>query len=142
MQALCQAEVLREAFLTQLDDFLADEKPPPSVQQFAGTLATQAWNRLAEIDGRIQAASENWKVARMAPVDRNVLRIAVCELLTEPNTPYRVVIDEAVEIGKTFGTADSGAFINGVLDTVYKAIVEEQQAAEETSKSQKVETSK
>ena len=122
MQALCQAEVLRESFLEQLVEFLRDETPPDSVERYAKTLATESWQHLEQIDQNIQAASENWKVARMAPVDRNILRVAMCELLHHPETPPHVVIDEAVEIGKLFGTAESGAFINGVLDAAYKSL--------------------
>jgi len=122
MQALCQAEVLRESFLEQLVEFLRDETPPDSVERYAKTLATESWQHLEQIDQNIQAASENWKIARMAPVDRNILRVAMCELLHHPETPPHVVIDEAVELGKLFGTAESGAFINGVLDAAYKSL--------------------
>ena len=122
MQALCQAEVLREAFLSQLVEFLRDESPPDQVERYAKKLATEAWEHLEQIDTHLQAASENWTVPRMAPVDRNILRVAMCELLHHPETPPHVVIDEAVEIGKLFGTADSGAFINGVLDAAYKSL--------------------
>ena len=122
MQALCQAEVLREAFLSQLNEFLRDESPPDQVERYAKKLATESWEHLEQIDQHLQAASENWKVARMAPVDRNILRVAMCELLYHPDTPPHAVIDEAVELGKLYGTAESGAFINGVLDAAYKAL--------------------
>lgn len=122
MQCLCQAEVLRETFLEQLVEFLRDESPPAAVERYAKTLATESWEHLDQIDQNLQAAAENWKVARMAPVDRNILRVAMCELLHHPETPPHAVIDEAVEIGKLFGTAESGAFINGVLDAAYKSL--------------------
>lgn len=122
MQALCQAEVLREDFLSQLDEFLADEEPPGDVQDYARDLVQKAWEEIESIDAQIQTVSEHWKVSRMSPVDRNVIRVGVCELLHHPEVPRKVVIDEAVEIGKGFGTAESGAFINGVLDAVRKRI--------------------
>jgi N utilization substance protein B len=73
---------------------------------------------LASIDERITKASTNWRLERMARVDRNVLRLGVWELSQRPDVPRAVVLDEAVEIAKRFGTEDSGAFVNGVLDRV------------------------
>jgi N utilization substance protein B len=79
---------------------------------FDGVLA-----RAEDIDRRLAEASDNWKVSRMGAVDRNVLRIGACELLTaDPAAPPAVVIDEAIELARRFGTADSPAFVNGVLD--------------------------
>ena len=73
----------------------------------------------AEIDSLITAAAENWRLARMMPVDRNVLRLGAYELLFDPAAPPRqVVIDEAIELARRFGSRDSPAFVNGVLDKV------------------------
>lgn len=71
-----------------------------------------------EIDSLIERFSENWKLSRMSRVDRNVIRIAVYELLHCDDIPPKVSINEAIDIGKRYGTEDSGAFINGVLDGV------------------------
>lgn len=71
-----------------------------------------------EIDGAIQAASKNWRLARMAVVDRNILRIAVCELLYEPALAPAIVMDEAIEIAKRYSGEESAVFVNGVLDAV------------------------
>jgi len=120
MQALCQLEVLADHFLSQLDEFLAEDGHRPEVKDYARGLVREAWENLPEVDGQIQAACEHWEVKRMTAVDRNVLRVGVCELLRRPDVPPAVVIDEAVEIGKAFGTGESGAFINGVLDAVVK----------------------
>ena len=73
---------------------------------------------LASIDERITKASTNWRLERMARVDRNVLRLGVWELSQRTDVPRAVALDEAVEIAKRFGTEDSGAFVNGVLDRV------------------------
>ncbi|MBI5827454.1 MAG: transcription antitermination factor NusB [Deltaproteobacteria bacterium] len=73
------------------------------------------------IDREIEKYSENWSVERMAVVDRNILRVAVYELIFSRDVPYKVVIDEAVELAKRYGSEDSGAFINGVLDRVHRA---------------------
>ena len=69
------------------------------------------------VDEALQSAlDDRWTVARLAATDRAVLRVAVAELLARPGSPARVVLDEAIEIARTFGSADSGAFVNGVLD--------------------------
>lgn len=122
MQALCQLEVGGAAFLDHLDDFLQDESPPAGVVEYARVLVREAVQRLADIDARIQAVATGWELKRMNAVDRNVLRAAVCELLSRPDVPTKAVINEAVEIAKAFSTADSGAFINGVLDAVRKSL--------------------
>jgi transcription antitermination factor NusB len=133
MQALCQLEVLAEHFLPQLDEFLAEEPHKAGVRDYARDLVRDAWAHLAELDQRIQEVAEHWELKRMAAVDRNVLRIAVCELFHRPDVPPAVAIDEAVEIGKGFGTAESGAFINGILDALVKRRESETQPQPEIS---------
>ena len=71
-----------------------------------------------KLDGTIRAASTNWRIERMARVDRNVLRLGAWELLRAADVPRAVVLDEAVELAKRFGSEDSGAFVNGVLDRI------------------------
>jgi N utilization substance protein B len=71
---------------------------------------------LDEIDRRLTAAAENWRLPRMAAVDRNVLRLGAHELLYLPETPAAVAFDEAIELARRYGSADSPAFVNGVLD--------------------------
>jgi N utilization substance protein B len=73
-----------------------------------------------EIDGLIRGQADNWRMERMPPVDRNILRMAVYELLHEPETPQLVVVDEAIEIAKKFGSEHSGRFVNGLLDGILK----------------------
>lgn len=73
----------------------------------------------AEIDGRLTAVAENWRLARMTPVDRNALRLGAFELLFSPDgPPLEVVLDECIELARRFGSKDSPAFVNGVLDKV------------------------
>lgn len=72
------------------------------------------------IDQCIGDTSSNWKLSRMSPVDRNIIRIAAYEILYKDDIPPKVAINEAIEIGKKFGTEKSGSFINGILDTLYK----------------------
>ena len=78
----------------------------------------------ATIDTVIEQFSSNWKLSRMSCVDRNVLRIAVFELLYCADIPPKVSINEAIDVGKRFGTEESGAFINGILDSIRMAIKE------------------
>ena len=72
--------------------------------------------RRSEVDAELQSALEGWVVARLAATDRAVLRVAVAELLARPGSPARVVLDEAIEIARTYGSEESGRFVNGVLD--------------------------
>ncbi len=78
-----------------------------------------------EIDVLIERFSSNWKISRMSGVDRNILRIAVFEMLCCPDIPTKVTLNEAIDIGKRFGTEDSGAFINGILDSINQAVEKE-----------------
>jgi len=76
---------------------------------------------LAELDAYISRFSEHWRLERMACVDRTILRLALFELLHCPEAPPKVVVNEAVELGKRFGAENSGAFINGILDSFLRA---------------------
>ncbi len=82
--------------------------------------------RGAEVDGFLRESAEHWPLNRLAATDRAVLRIAVAEMIARPGTPVRVVIDEAIEIAREYGSPESGRFVNGVLDrTARKLRVEE-----------------
>jgi len=85
---------------------------------FADDLVTKVAEDLAGIDERISSASKNWRLARMARVDRNILRIGVYELSGGGDVPRAVIIDEAVELAKRYGTENSSVFVNGVLDRI------------------------
>lgn len=98
------------------------------VQGFAEDIFRVAQDRAEEIDRLIQAHAENWRMDRMAAVDRNILRAAVAELLAFPKTPRAVVINEAIEIARKFSAPESAQFINGVLDSIGKEIDSRNQA--------------
>jgi len=83
--------------------------------RFAWSLFAGVMESRATLDKRIEGAAANWTLSRMAPTDRNVLRLGAFELLFT-DTPHRVVIDEALELAKTYGGAQSSAFVNGILD--------------------------
>lgn len=71
-----------------------------------------------QIDALLNRYSKNWKISRMSVVDRNIMRIAAFEIIKRPDIPFSVTINEAVEIGKKYGTDESGSFINGILDCI------------------------
>ena len=89
-----------------------------SVQDFAEELVQGVKGHQEEIDAMLGRYSTNWKVSRMALVDRNILRMACFELLHLPDVPPKVTLNEAVEIAKRYGSTDSSAFINGILDRI------------------------
>lgn len=90
---------------------------PEGARVFAKELVTGVCRCRAELDARLAAHSENWRIDRMAAVDRNVLRIGAFEIL-HTDTPVAVVIDESVELAQRFGAERSPAFVNGILDSV------------------------
>lgn len=106
----------------ELDGFLAETGAPPPVRRFARELVRGVLADRDRIDGYLAAAAENWELTRMATVDRNVLRIAAWELLHATATPPRVVLNEAIELGKRYGSPRSGAFINGILDRIRRQL--------------------
>jgi N utilization substance protein B len=93
-----------------------------AARAFAGELVTCTVDNLAKLDEIIAGASKNWRLERMSRVDRNILRLATCELAHFPQTPVKVAINEAVELAKRFGAAESAAFVNGILDRIAVAV--------------------
>jgi N utilization substance protein B len=91
-----------------------------SAREFADNLLRGTLARLDEIDEELGHQTTHWRLERLAAVDRNILRLAMYELIFETDTPHAVVIDEAIEIAKKYGTKDSGRFVNGVLDGFVK----------------------
>jgi N utilization substance protein B len=110
---------IEETILTK-DKLSADAFP------FAETLFRKVIANLAELDSLIVAQSQNWKLERLAMVDKNILRMAICELLYFPDIPAEVSIDEGVELAKRYSTAESAGFVNGILDAVYRQLSEQQ----------------
>ena len=94
------------------------DKLTPAVEPFFTDLVNGVLEHKQNIDALINKYSKNWKISRMPVVDRNIMRMATFELMKRPDIPDTVTINEAVEIGKKFGTKDSGPFINGVLDRI------------------------
>ena len=99
-----------------------DEPIDDVLREFANDLVRETLARVAAIDQLIVTHAHNWRLERMAVIDRLVLRLAVGEMLTHPETPPKVVINEALELARTFSGDESVAFVNGVLDAVRKAL--------------------
>ena len=111
---LADARRLSAELATHLAHFLV----PEGQREFAADLAAGALRERQKIDGIIEAAQTQWKLGRMAAIDRNLLRLAVHEMLVFTDIPPSVTINEAIELAKQFSAADSPAFINGILDQV------------------------
>lgn len=92
----------------------------PAVVEHATRLVGGTVEHLEEIDGLIAAQADNWRLERMPAVDRNILRLGVYEFLYEPDVPKLVVIDEAIELAKHYGSENSSSFVNGLLDGLVK----------------------
>ncbi|HYL06425.1 MAG TPA: transcription antitermination factor NusB [Thermoanaerobaculia bacterium] len=88
--------------------------------EYAKTLVRGTVDHREEIDGMIRGQADNWRLERMPAVDRNILRLAIYEMLYERDTPKLVVVDEAIELAKKFGSEQSGRFVNGLLDGLLK----------------------
>ncbi len=126
LQALYQLEVSQGQPTDALDAAWESEpeagKPEPEAQKFARDLVTGVWDHLAEIDALIESHSHNWRLDRMSRIDRNVLRLGIYELKYRNDIPRKVTLNEAVELGKKFGTEESSGFVNGLLDRVAVAL--------------------
>jgi transcription antitermination factor NusB len=96
--------------------------PPKDVRAYSREVVVGVWEKKADLDRLIRRSSKNWRMERMSRVDRNILRIAIYEVLYRKDVPPKVSIDEAVELGKQYGTEESGAFINGILDHIYNEL--------------------
>ncbi|MCD6305150.1 MAG: transcription antitermination factor NusB [Deltaproteobacteria bacterium] len=108
-----------EAFDLVCENF---EAPEP-IREFSKNLVLGVCGEKTSLDKVISQSSRNWRIDRMARLDRSILRLAVFEMMFMPDIPPRVSLDEAVEIGKIYGSEDSGRYINGVLDNIYNTII-------------------
>jgi N utilization substance protein B len=116
-----EAAALREVVGAPDDSFDLDEES----QQYAATLARGVLEHLQALDARLADAARNWRVERMAVIDRLVLRLALHELMAHPETPPRVAIDEAIELARHYSGDEAARFVNGVLDGVFKKLRDE-----------------
>jgi N utilization substance protein B len=123
LQVLFQLNITKqdpiEAFAQSQENFLKKES-----DEFAEQIVLGVQEHLQEIDRLIEKYSENWRLDRISLIDRNILRMAIFELLYCEEIPSKVTLNEAIELGKRFGTDDSGSFINGILDRIQKEFVQ------------------
>jgi N utilization substance protein B len=126
LQMLYQSEVGRagayEAIATYWPAHDTGHDVPEALREFANGLVRGTLERVTEIDALLTAHAQNWRVERMAVIDRLILRLAVYEFLAEANTPPRVVINEALELARSYSGEEAVAFVNGVLDAVRKEL--------------------
>ena len=124
LQMLYQWEVGRAGAYEAVTTYWPAHDPDGDIgdehRAFANTLVRGTIERLPEIDAMVTARAQNWRLERMAVIDRLVLRLAVFELLSAPETPPKVVINEALELARMFSGDESVAFVNGILDAVRK----------------------
>ena len=123
MQGLYQLDVQGHDLLERLAEFFIENDPDDFVRKLASDWTKGTWENLTQCDELIVASTIKWEFSRLSPVDKSILRLAVYQLKFCPNIPPRVVINEAIELAKKFSTAQSSAFVNGVLDAVLKKLV-------------------
>jgi N utilization substance protein B len=122
MQALFYMESQDKLSKEMLERFCENFPPGQKTRPFFIALVNGVLDTRSKIDAIIERYAINWKISRMSGVDRNAMRIAVYEMLNCEDIPIKVSINEAIDVGKKFGTDESGAFINGIMDRIRKAL--------------------
>ena len=122
LQALFYIDMSKESAPDALRFFCDTFTPPRIARPFFMKLVCGVISAMRPIDGLLERFSSHWKLGRMSCVDRNILRVAIFELFCCRDIPPKVSINEAIDIGKKYGTEDSGAFINGILDSIRLAM--------------------
>jgi N utilization substance protein B len=124
LQGLYQLDIQRQPAEASVHEILGHTLVEAGLEgqaaDHARKLAAGTWAASPRYDEMIREAARHWEVGRMPAVDRNVLRLALHELINHPEVPARVIIDEAIEIGREFGSAETPQFVNGVLDAIWK----------------------
>ncbi len=117
-RAVYQADVTGETPKHCLEEILEETPSSDDMRSFAATLVEELEEHREDVDAIVSRTAHNWPLRRMAATDRSILRLAVVELLHHAETPTRVVLDEAIEIAKKYGSETSGSFVNGILDRI------------------------
>ncbi len=120
LRAVFENDFNNAAFAAVIDRVQHESQPEPEVLQFLTQLLDAYENKKSDINELIEKHSNNWKLFRMASVDRNILRLGVTEILTFDDIPKSVSINEYLEIAKKYGTEESSSFVNGILDKIEK----------------------
>lgn len=119
LQTLYEYDTAHHRVDDVLERHAQDHRLPPRVLEYARELVSGVLAHLDEIDAAIQRAAPEWPIAQMARIDKNVLRLAIYEMLYNSAVPAKAAINEAVELAKQFGSNTSSRFVNGVLGTIY-----------------------
>jgi len=119
LQVLYQLDISQGDPGEVLELYWENFRPSPKAREFCQKLIEGVRRSQGQIDPFIEENSENWSLKRMATVDRNILRLAAFELLYCPDIPFKATLNEAIELAKKFGSDDSSAFINGILDKIH-----------------------
>jgi N utilization substance protein B len=122
VQGLCQLDIQGSGIMEQLNEFFAENEPDESTRRLASDWSKGTWDNVQQCDELITASIVKWDLSRLSFVDKNILRLAVYQLRFCPDIPPKVAINEALELAKKFGSAKSSAFVNGVLDSIFKKI--------------------
>lgn len=122
LQVLFQIDIGKVDFAKALDFVVEENRLNEKQVEFLRGLVRGVLRRLARIDGIINEISVDWNLERMAGVDRNILRLALWEICYSAEVPPNVAVNEAIELGKTFSTGESGRFINGILGRVLESL--------------------
>lgn len=122
LQTLYAYEIAGEGWEKILRDNISRRKASPEAAGYAGRIVESVVEERDRLDKMIEEKLENWELKRVSVVDKNILRIALAELLYCPEVPIAVVIDEAIELARVFSSHDAGKFINGVLDSLSKEV--------------------
>lgn len=125
LQVLFQIDVSQVDVDEGVELFWNNFEAPENVREFSTHLIKGTHNRLLEIDELIKSCSENWSLDRMSKVDKSILRLAVFELVYCGDIPPKVTLNEAIDLGKYYGSENSGSFINGILDALYTKLLQE-----------------
>jgi transcription antitermination factor NusB len=118
LQILYSADICKMSLDEAMKAFWQKHAATKNVMEYAVYLARGTTEHVGEIDAIIKKLSENWELNRLAAVDRNIMRQACFEILYNSEVPYKVAINEAIELAKEYGTGDSGKFVNGILDKI------------------------
>ncbi len=123
LQVLYQLNITKQDATTALKRFQEHFLPPGEADDFLKRLVLGVLEHFPQLDRLIEQYSDNWRLDRINMIDRNILRMALFELLYCEEIPPKVTINEAIDLGKRFGSEDSGSFINGILDRIQNEAV-------------------
>jgi transcription antitermination protein NusB len=126
LQTLYEYDIANHAPTEVLQRHAEERNLHPRVSEYASELLVGVCNHLAEIDAHIQSAAREWPLQQMARIDKNILRLAIYEILFNNTVPAKAAINEAVELAKVFGSDTSSRFINGVLGTIFTRAQQQQ----------------